>query len=175
MGRTPGIAGSCALRSQRTDGVWCPPPVSRWRAEPVSPQRSWVLSLGDTRCQAGRSSAAVIGTLRLGGEPAGPRPVHSSCRHRAGASAPVRRRHLDFREETPVSSNAVAFDLVRRESVWQRAGPSEGVSPRTNPRRIPGLPGAGRTQDRSGDPRPGSTGDSGEGRPAGATLGLHRT
>jgi hypothetical protein len=39
------------------------------------------------------------------------------------------------RAETPVSSGAVAFDLVRRESVWQRAGPPEGASPRTAARR----------------------------------------
>jgi hypothetical protein len=100
--------------------------------------------------------------------------VLSGCRPRAGASAPVRRRQLDLRAETPVSSGAVAFDLVRRESVWQRAGPSEGVSPRTNPRRIPGSPGAGRTQDHQGDPRPGSAGDHGEGRSTGVTFGPHR-
>jgi hypothetical protein len=134
-----------------------------------------VLSLGDARCQAGRPSTAVIGNLRLGGDPAGPRFVLSSCRPRTGASASARRRHLDFREETPVSSSAVAFDLVRRESVWQRAGPSEGASSRTSPRRIPGLPGAGRTQDHQGDPRPGSASDDVEGRTTGATFGPHRT
>jgi hypothetical protein len=42
----------------------------------------------------------------------------------------VRAGHLDIREETPVSSNVEAFDLVRRESVWQRAGPRMGALPR---------------------------------------------
>lgn len=76
-----------------------------------------------------------------------------------------------LREETPVSSGAVAFDLVRRESVWQRAGPLEGVSPRTSPYRIPGLPGAGRTQDHHGGPRPGSAEEVAGNRSDGTTFG----
>jgi hypothetical protein len=79
---------------------------------------------------------------------AGPPSTSSSGIPASVGNPPVLRRCLDevecscwgfghdrytsprLREETPVSSDAVAFDLVIRESVWQRAGPFRGECPR---------------------------------------------
>jgi len=68
-------------------------------------------------------------------------------------------------------SNAEAFDSVRRESVWQRAGPPEGALLRTSAYRAPGLPGTGRTQAHLGGPRPGGANETAGDSALGLALG----
>jgi hypothetical protein len=109
------------------------------------------------RPRAGRLSTTSSGIPASVGNP----PVLRSCSVEqdvgveASVSTATRQLGPGRKLRSRHSRSRLTWSFVK--AIGKGPGPQEGVSPRTRPCRIPGLPGASRTQVHPGGPRPGST------------------